>query len=241
MLPSCPVCSGRQYSKVCEVTDRFLKRSDKLYQVLKCRDCGLGRTEPFPRLEEIPSLYPKTYSGDITRVVDAYLGGRLIGTSSWRMETEKVGLLETFKGGGTILDVGCAEGKFLWALDPLRWDRNGIELNRDTVELVKEKISGMNYIWGDLESPQLETNSFDVITFWHVLEHVPNPVSVIKRGFQLLKPGGIAIISLPNLASLQVEIFGRYWYAFDDVPRHLFHFTPPALTRLLENQGFELE
>jgi len=237
MLPECPVCSNRRYTPVCEVTDRILGRTDLRYRIYRCGGCGLGRTEPFPSAEEIPSLYPDDYSGDVEQTVQAYLEGKLKGTSSWRAETEKVRLLESYIGEGRILDVGCAEGKFLWALNPRRWDRVGLEFNPGTIRTAARRISRVSYIHGDLSSPLLEIGSFDAVTFWHVLEHLPDPVSALARSVELLKPGGILIVSLPNLDSLQAEIFGSFWYAFDDVPRHLYHFTPSSLRLLLEKAG----
>lgn len=235
----CPVCSNTLFHKIFEVPERFLQKKEPLYQIMECTECGLGRTEPFPSLETIPHLYPPNYSGDVERVVNQYLQGKLEGTSSWRMETEKVKLLEKFKKSGRILDVGCAEGKFLWALDKNQWKRYGLELNHNTLELVRGKVRDVTYISGDLNLPQLQDEYFDVITLWHVLEHTPNPREAVKRIWSLLKDNGIAVISVANLDCLQIRVFGKYWYPFDDVPRHLYHFRSRTLKRLLQEAGFD--
>src|SRR5206468_7680879 len=76
--------------------------------------------------------------------------------------------------------------------------------------------------------------------FWHSLEHLPSPEKVLERAAALLRPGGWIFVSLPNLDSLQARRFRQRWYGFDDVPRHLFHFSTRSLDRLLVESGFEI-
>ena len=190
--------------------------------------------------EEIKHYYPPTYHGDTLQTIEAFLSGELQRSRSWKGEKEKGELVQQFVEGGRILDVGCADGKFLWALDPEKWDRTGVEFAEQTVRLVNEKIRDLTLIEGDLFSDQLPENSFDVITFWHVLEHLPRSREVLKRVHELLRPGGRLFISLPNFDSLQAQLFQRHWYAFDDVPRHLYHFAPRPLDLLLKENGLKV-
>src|SRR5690606_12272803 len=88
-----------------------------------------------------------------------------------QQEDEKVSIVDQYIKEGRILAGGCAEGKFLWALDENRWERHGIEFSTNVVNLVLSEIGGLHLIAGDLYANQLLEHSFDAITFWHVLEH----------------------------------------------------------------------
>jgi len=172
-------------------------------------------------------------------MVEELRAGRLQKSRSWRKETEKVRLVEGFSPGGRILDVGCADARFLLALDPKKWTRTGVEFSERTVRLVSEAFPELCLIPGDIYSENLAPGSFDVICFWHVLEHLPAPLKVLTRVRELLRPGGLVFISLPNLDSLQARLFRGFWYGLDDVPRHLHHFSPRSLQRILSGAGLE--
>jgi SAM-dependent methyltransferase len=164
--------------------------------------------------------------------LEEFLSGTLSRTRSWRGEAEKARLLERWVTAGSVLDVGCGDGKFLWALGP-HWKRTGVDSSDETITLVSSRMPDLRLIQGDVFSESLTGENFDAITLWHVLEHLPDPRRVMRRVVSLLKPGGVLIISLPNLDSLQARLFRRYWYGFDDVPRHLFHYSKLSLDLLL--------
>ena len=235
----CPVCSSSRGKYFTSAFDRVLNRPEQMWTIHRCLDCGFGWTEPALRDEEIKQHYPSTYLGDTRRTLDEFLSGRLQQSRSWKKEVEKVDLVQRFVSSGRILDVGCGDGKFLWALDSQQWDRTGVEFSEETVRLVNEKIDDVKLFEGDIFSAELKEGSFDVVTFWHVLEHLPRPQEVLERVRRLLSPGGWIFISLPNFNSVQARLFRRYWYAFDDVPRHLYHFAPRPLEILLREMDFQ--
>ncbi len=190
--------------------------------------------------EKIGAYYPPAYLGDVRGTLQAFLSGELQKSRSWRRSTEKVGLVEKFCEGGRLLDVGCAEACFLLALPRPGWTPVGVEYIQEVVAEVRSRIPELEIHPGDIYNPRLEPRSFDVITFWHVFEHLYEPRRVLRRAGQLLRPGGTVFLSVPNVASLQARFFGRHWYAFD-VPRHLHHYSPRSLEILLEEAGFEVE
>jgi len=206
---------------------------------MQCRECGYGWT--YPPLEEakIGEYYPSAYLGDTARMIEEFQAGRLQKSRSWRKETEKARLIQKFVSGGRILDVGCADARFLLALNEQRWARTGVEFSEPTVQLVSRAFPQLCLIPGDIYSERLAPGSFDVICFWHVLEHLPAPGRVLGRVRELLRPGGLVFISLPNLDSFQARLFRRFWYGFDDVPRHLHHFSPRSLQRILSAADLE--
>ena len=239
-MEACRVCSERCWELFCKVPDRLRGITDRIWEVQRCQNCGLGVTFPLPREADLLDIYPSGYWGDVRRTVDEYCSGELLRTRSWRKETEKVRLVEQFVTGGRILDVGCADGKFLWALDGNRWERTGVEPTPKIVDIVRARIPQVRLLTLDIFSPELPAEGFDAISFWHVLEHLHEPKKVIRRVVDLLRPGAWLFVSVPNLNSLQAAVFRSHWYAFDDVPRHLFHFSPNSLRLLLQSAGLNV-
>ncbi len=235
----CLICESSEVELFCTAFDRVRRRREKRWDILRCRRCGFGWTSPPLSTEEIGSHYPETYLGDTVKGMEEFLAGRLQKSRSWRKETEKVKLVERFAAGGKILDVGCGDGRFLWAHSPERWERHGVEFSSKTVELVQARMPEAGLIPGDIYSTALQVGVFDVITLWHVLEHLPEPRRVLRRLNALLRPGGWLFLSVPNFASIQACLFRQYWYAFDDVPRHLYHFSPASLIKLVSESKLE--
>lgn len=239
-MHSCPVCRNAEVEDFATVFDRVRRVAGQMWLIRRCRSCGFGWTCPMPSAEQLAAYYPPAYLGDTRKTLDEYLSGRLQRSRSWRGEAAKVRLIQRFVAGGRILDVGCGDAKFLWALDPVRWQRTGVDHSGETLELVRRRIPGLDLVDGDIFSGRLTEGAFDAVTFWHVLEHLPDPARVLGRVRALLKTGGWLFVSLPNLDSLQARLFGKHWYAFDDVPRHLYHFSRGSLERLLQDGGFEV-
>jgi 2-polyprenyl-3-methyl-5-hydroxy-6-metoxy-1,4-benzoquinol methylase len=138
---------------------------------------------------------------------------------------------------GRILDVGCGDARFLLALDPGKWQRTGVDFSGENLRVMGARFPGLRLTCGGIQSGELEDSEFDAITLWHVLEHLPEPEAALRRAAELLSPGGWLFVSLPNLDSLQAAFFRKHWFCFDDVPRHLHHFSPRSLERLLRNAG----
>ncbi len=237
---ACRICNSSDVKLFCTAFDRAQRNTSETWQILQCAGCGFGWTSPPLPVERIASYYPPTYLGDVAGTLDEFLAGRRQRSRSWRNESDKVRLLEKYASRGRILDVGCGAGQFLWALDAARWERTGIELSGDTVAFVKSRLPSLRLLAGDIYSSELARESFDAITFWHVLEHLPEPEAVLKRAADLIRPDGWLIVSLPNLDSLQAKLFRKYWYPFDDVPRHLHHFSGHSLDLLMDRAGFRV-
>jgi len=237
----CNVCAGRDIALFCMAFDRFRGRREPVWRIFRCRACGFGWTSPPLPETEIAQHYPAAYLGDTARTLDDFFSGKLARSRAWKGETEKTRLVERCIRSGRILDVGCGDGKFLWALDSERWDRTGVDLSSATLALVRSRMPGLQLVTGDLRCDELRAEQFDVITFWHVFEHLPNPAENLRRAQNLLKPGGWIFISLPRLDSLQALLFKQYWYPFDDVPRHLYHFSRKSLELLMGKAGFQVK
>ncbi len=138
------------------------------------------------------------------------------------------------KSKGNLLDIGAGTGDFLLFAKDDSWKAVGIEPSEKARNIAKAK--GV-----DLKSnlSGFENNSFDIITMWHVLEHVPNLEEQIKELKRLLKPNGSILIAVPNFKSYDANYYKEFWAAYD-VPRHLWHFSKTAIKKLFAKEELEL-
>ena len=141
-----------------------------------------------------------------------------------------------FIAEGRLLDVGCATGTDLEAFKAAGWSVSGVEASPYAASMARSRL-GCEVRVGAFEEVALPDESFDVVRFSHSLEHLPSPRKALEKARRLLQPCGLLWIEVPNAASLERRFFGRHWFGWD-VPRHLYHFTPETLTRLLIYTGF---
>ncbi len=135
---------------------------------------------------------------------------------------------------GRLLDIGAGTGEFLKLANSNGWQSIGIEPSEKARKIAISKgVSFEESMW------QIENNSVDVITMWHVLEHVPDYKSQFAELKRMLKTSGTILIAVPNYKSYDAKIYGEYWAAFD-VPRHLWHFSKEAIKRIAIEYNFEL-
>jgi SAM-dependent methyltransferase len=137
---------------------------------------------------------------------------------------------------GSLLDIGCGTGDFLLEANKQGWYTFGVEPNLNARSLAKQK--GLE-VYQSLYEDELQAATFDVITLWHVLEHLPNleeQITLIKR---LLKPNGLLVIAVPNFKSYDAQYYKSYWAAYD-VPRHLWHFSKTSIRKIFEPSGLHV-
>lgn len=147
---------------------------------------------------------------------------------------KKLKLINSLSNKGALLDIGAGTGDFLSVAKKDNWNVTGIEPNSKAKSIAIQK--GVSFA-DDLST--LENNSFDVITMWHVLEHVPNLEENISELKRLVKPSGTIIIAVPNYKSFDAKYYQEFWAAFD-TPRHLWHFSKIAIKKLFAKQNLEL-
>ncbi|WP_299114888.1 class I SAM-dependent methyltransferase [uncultured Winogradskyella sp.] len=151
----------------------------------------------------------------------------------------KLKLINSFNSDDkTLLDIGCGTGDFLDVAQKDNWKITGIEPNENARHIANSKTKHSVFEIEHLE--KLEANSFDVITLWHVLEHLPNIETHIKRFKHLLKPKGTLVIAVPNYKSYDALYYENFWAAYD-VPRHLWHFSKTSIEKIFKKEGIELK
>jgi SAM-dependent methyltransferase len=154
------------------------------------------------------------------------------------VQREKLDHILSYCRAGRLLDVGCGVGFFVREASDAGFHAEGIEWSERAVEAGKQQWN-LVLAAGSFLAHDFGAEQFDVVTLWQVLEHLENPALALKKVRSLVRKGGIVVIAVPNFASVQATLFRRRWYHLD-IPRHLFHFTPQALSRLLEQEGFRV-
>ena len=203
---------------------------------MKCRKCGLIYLNPCPNKEEIRNYYPPWYHSRAQNQVRDITKTKIWGIP-WRdaMRTKTAPILK-HRSEGRILDVGCGDGSMLKYLMDSGWTVCGVELQETSARYARDML-GLNVFQGRLEDVDLPEKSFDVVTLFHVLEHLTDPSRTLKKARSLLKEDGIILVEVPNFASMEARIFGPRWNGIA-APLHLFHFTPETVWAMLKNCGF---
>lgn len=167
------------------------------------------------------------------------IAGRLLGPFFFEEATYGYGdRFPRYIPNGHALEIGCGNGNFLSYLKQHGWNVTGIDLSEHAARQAKENFDIDVHV-GELEKTPLKDSSYDFIRLSHVVEHFFDPVSSMKKVFELLKPGGIVYVEVPNVEGAGAQISGKYWYGWD-APRHLFMFSPKSISETLEKAGFEI-
>lgn len=188
---------------------------------VRCTRCGSQTTDPMPGPEDLAVAYGKWYRPDEGRFAGP--GDALLR----RLRRHNATRIDELAPPGAILDVGCGDGNLIDALQARGRRALGLERESDRADVLPLDISEVE-------------GEYAAVVFWHSLEHVPDPRAAVAHAHRLLMPGGVLVIAVPNVASLQARAFGDNWFALD-LPRHLVHLSDRALTSGLEAAGFEIE
>lgn len=232
---NCALCGLNETKELFEGKD-FMHGLSREFNLVQCENCGLVYVNPRPSQKQITGFYPEEYAAHQRYRIKKkhYPRLRKIAKKILRRGT-KVKL--KFQGEGKILDIGCGSGKFLCNLKEAGWKCYGVEPSEVASKRAREL--GLNVLTGDILSAAYSQDFFDVIVLNHTLEHLPNPNEVLREINRILKPDGLLRIYIPNIQSLAAKIFGRYWFNLD-VPRHIYHYTPYTLKKILEKNGFKV-
>ncbi|MEM6450155.1 MAG: class I SAM-dependent methyltransferase [Cyanobacteria bacterium P01_D01_bin.105] len=137
-----------------------------------------------------------------------------------------------------LLDVGCGTGEFLSVSSRDGWEVKGVEMSSDSTEIAAKKVGSQNVVCGDIYSPKLANRKFDIITSYHVIEHLLDPLSFLKQSYLLLKEGGVIFLETPNFGSFGARVRQGNWSQIKP-PQHISFFTPFSLLFSLKKAGFQ--
>ena len=213
------------------------------YPIVKCRSCGLLRTNRRPTPDTIGFYYPDDYG--------PYLGTTVqpvsLQSASWIKKGLKAIVRRVFKfnvmtlpviAPARMLEIGCASGAFLHHMARQGWQVKGIEFSEKAAHAAARL--GYSVHAGPLETAPQPIERFYLVVGWMVLEHLHDPVGGLQKLREWAKPGAWLVLSVPNAASQSFRFFKSRWYDLH-LPNHLYHFTPATLEKVLSASGWELE
>lgn len=233
---SCNFC-GQDDTEIINSGPDLLLNKDGHFTLVRCRQCGLIYQNPQLTLSELSNHYPDNYLPyqhipDLTQRKEQISKDTAIQRFCSR-------IIKHHPQPGQLLDIGCATGDFLYAMQQRQWRVQGIEPVPYAAQQAQQLL-GQNIHTGTLEDTAFLDNTFDVVTLWDVLEHLPNPKSALLEINRILKPGGLLVFSIPNPNSIEARLFGKNWLGWER-PRHL-HLIPPHLVpKYLSITGFRIK
>ena len=237
-IEQCPVCKQTAFKTLFECKDYVA--SGELFPIVTCNHCSLQFTETRPKEDEVGKYYQSnnyiSHSGNdkselgITYKIYDWVRNFSIGS--------KLNIIKQFHSSGRLLDLGCGLGYFLSGVNKDNtFEAKGADVSSEAIKYVKKQFN--LDVLPESELNTIAAASFDVITQWHVMEHVyrlDERMALLKR---ILKPNGTMFIAVPISNSLDAKYYKQFWDGYD-VPRHLFHFTPKSFEYLMDKHGFQV-
>ncbi len=245
MSAACPICHTPGAVAGSPGRDRLFELAPGNFPLFRCTSCGCVFQHPLPEASTLEKFYPQEYwwSEEQKRPsLPSRLFLKLEKIYREFVVADHVRYLDSCAGksltdGKLLLDIGCGSGTFLHVAQSRGFVPHGMDISAQAVEIANRQY-GFPARQGEIGKNVWNGQQFDFVTMFHVLEHHPDPRLAVKFAGALLKPGGMLIIQVPNISSLQARLFGNFWYGLD-VPRHVINYTPEALGFLLRDMGFE--
>jgi 2-polyprenyl-3-methyl-5-hydroxy-6-metoxy-1,4-benzoquinol methylase len=244
--PDCGLCGSSARRAIISACADRSSHLPGTFDIVECGTCGHWYLHPRPAPDAIRHYYAAAYYTHRARA-QADAGIRSGATSALRrlvkaaLAARQGAAVEDYRPWGTrrLLDLGCGNGRFLREMRGRGWEVTGLDVDPAAVETARAQTPGADIHCGDVEYVPLAKGSFSLIMASHVIEHVASPRRFLGIVGTLLAPGGLLVIRCPNVGSLEARLFGRCWH-YLDVPRHLHHFRPATLSKIVEESGLHV-
>ena len=234
---SCPVCRHPRCRFWRRLEDRFFQVTREAFPLYRCPGCGLRFQQAAEVEDRIPGFYPPGYwwdpEGDPRGVEGLY--------REWVLRRDHLRFVLSVAPPGNglrLLDIGCGSGTFLKLAQEAGFRVQGLEASPEAGKAAEKILPGRVAV-GDEEGLIRSGATFDVLTLFHVLEHLPRPLDYLRRIRRLMTENGGLVIQVPDSHSIQAALLGSRWYGLD-CPRHIHNFTARALVELLKRAGFRV-
>jgi SAM-dependent methyltransferase len=245
-IRACPVCRSVDTGFYGTGRDRLFGLAPGDFPLIRCRGCRCIFQEPLPHGSALAGFYPQEYWWDGKAASGGAAARLLRRAEELYRETvvrDHVRFVtrHTRAGNGAplrLLDIGCGSGSFLAMVKRAGFEACGMDISERAVRAAIDQY-GLDVRQGGIGSAVWADTRFDVVSMFHVLEHVADPRSALRYASSLLKPAGRLVIQVPNVDSLQARIFRTRWYGLD-VPRHLINFSGEGLRLLLRESGLRI-
>lgn len=226
----CPICGGTLEGRF----PALPLAGRTLFRYVRCGQCGLARLDEKRSPDELRKLYETVYeltSAEFTSGRESLLSR--VRELNFRLIARRI---ETLTPPGQLLDIGTGAGVFLAVMRRRGWQVAGLEPHRESARGLRE-VHGFDVREGTLEEAPEDWGPFDVVTMLDVIEHLPDPAAALAQAGRLLRPGGVLVLTTPNVTALEHRLFGRHWFALQP-PDHLWLFSPESLKLLVTAAGF---
>lgn len=229
-VEKCPVCAGGKIRSFMVVGDNgHLRRADVRLPLWLCPDCDIFFLNPPPPAHVGREYFAGAYASE--RPKSLYYDD----TFKDRVSNQRLDLIaEQGAAGGRLLDVGCGKGQFVAVARQRGWEAWGVELDAGACDHARNELGLQTVLNGSLDHPDLPA-SFDVVTLWDVIEHVPDPVSLLQQVHDRLATGGLLVVRTANIRSFAFDKNRQGWWAFGS--DHRFYFSPGSLRIALGRAG----
>ena len=231
----CPICDGTQFEPFLNAVDYTVSKD--IFNIVKCSSCGFHFTNPVPEEDKIGEYY-KSESYISHSSTNKGLINKLYQRVRKHTLKKKLKLVQRLAQGKALMDIGAGTGHFLNTCQNAGFDVTGLEPDEDARAFARENFKlELNPIESLYQQP---LKSKDVITMWHVLEHVYHLKKDVAQIEKVLKDDGTLIIAVPNMSSFDAKHYGEFWAAYD-LPIHLYHFQPKDIQNLFDQFNLELK
>lgn len=234
-MSNCLSCGTSSPELLFTGRDYRCRTTEETFNVVKCPSCGLVFLDPLPDENKLAGYYPPAYyqlpQAGLRKFIVEFLGSR------------KIAAVRKYKQSGRLLDVGCGNGDFLLQISRQGFEVYGLDVSPESCRLTRSRLNLDGDTVRILNQSVMECNLaehyFEVITLWHVFEHLSNPGKALDKLHRLIKTDGVLVIEIPNFNSVNRLIFGKYYFHME-IPRHIFHYSRRTIKDLLERSGFEV-
>jgi SAM-dependent methyltransferase len=233
---NCPVCLNAATAPALRGTDLLFETTSRTFTLDSCSSCRCLFMNPMPAESEIAAFYPNQYwwsasrPGLLRKLEALYRRIALRGHVSFILKTAG------HRRNLDLLDVGCGSASLLALMKKRGFHVTGVDFSSEAAAVAKIE-NGVRVVVGSLTDGAFPNASFDIVTLFHVMEHVTNPREVLREVVRILKPNGSIVLQVPNIDSWQFGIFGAKWYGLD-IPRHVIDYSRDGMLRLLDDVGF---
>lgn len=243
---SCPLCGDQRTTPYCNAPDRFALATERLYAIQRCLQCGMMYLHPRPPEEKSGQFYEHAdylpfasltaKRSALSRVYEFIRRANL----RWKRRAIIDFLQQNNEQRitGKLLDVGCGTGEFLVEMKNAGWNVEGLERDDRAAGWAREQHQ-IPVAAGGVEQLAAASQQYDLITLWHVLEHLYHPGQALEMIANRLRDAGWLLVAVPNIAGLDARVYKSNWIALD-APRHVSHFSLETLSRLASQHGLTL-